>query len=376
MHIILYFYLFNYLLSSPCPSLDPSSVALEIYKREKSTAISYLRFKFGCREIFDHLINSALDQAVQNLLKLDAEELFKAMMQDESDYFVVIFWLICIRNFQIITTFRGTNTLYSLRFPKSEINHYNMKMIFGNFRKFVFQAFLSINALSWNESRSNELLSLAQIFWYNRLERLGDKVMQKDCLKEQQRKTERLFIFLYNIPIDRPKEVIVRGYRKLRQALKAVDDKTVKAAKDKALAIELFSLEVQYLWKALTMLPPSEFLKVLEWLSSRSPYFLAYFIYFFLSLHETQDIRILLLNTDNLPVIVKIMAQECSFWEKFSLIFTGRKYNSSSELFEVTSYYHTIAYKIWENLQPNLDVAIQNLLKLEAEKLFKSDDSG
>jgi hypothetical protein len=340
MHIILFFYLFNYLLSSPCPSLDPTSVAIEIYNREKNNVISFFQSKFSFKKGFQYKIGlfPKLDAALQNLLKLDPEKLLNAMIQEDSDYFLTIFWFIYDRSHNLYKIFYWTNAFYSLGFPISGMSNDNMTKILDNFRKFVSQAFLNINALGWDESRSKKLLSLAQKFWYNRLEQLGSKVMFTYELMEQSRQIERLFSTLYNFPIDGPKELIVQENREFLLAL--------KASKNQYFAMQRFSLVVQYLWGRLRMIPPSESLKDLEWLASQSPCFLAYFIYF-LYCQETEIYRYYLWSSEGLLKTVGKDAQIFSFWEKYSLIFAERDYDCEEKKDEAIRICRVISTQIW-----------------------------
>jgi hypothetical protein len=330
-------YFIKCLLSAPFPSLDPSPKVLEAYEMEKNNIISFIQFKFRKfthREEFVHTFgDSELEKAMDNLLKLDAEELFKVMIQDESsDYFLSIFWFICGRKLRAGMMFYRTNTLYSLEFPKSKMNSTSIKQIFLGFRCFVSNAFLNIRAQFSSDSRSKEFLELAQVFWYSKLDRMGRKVLLSNWqLKEERIQTERLFSFLCSFPADDIKEQTILTYEELRRAIKKVGMR--KEGKN---VIERFFYLVLHLLDQLEKLPPSESLKDLEWLNSQTPEFLAYFILFvdflFNGYKKIPSFVFLRRNSETLLTNVRNSSKYYWSWRKlFSNRIIGEFYYSDDE---------------------------------------------
>ena len=257
-----------------------------IYDLEKSNIISVFRDEFTTKDEFhiDHYIfclrnhsskyiskenYSKFNVAMQNLCKLEPKEFLKAMLNDNSVYFLVIFWYSFKRNNKVLR-FKKTEALYNLKFPTTLMHYGNMKIIFDNFWDFVFQAFANTNYSTDASAVSNcyELLGIVQTFWNCKLEPLGRKVLQLS--KRETELAKEMFRSLCSFLANDPKVQIIWKYKRICQ--RVVDNSTF--------AYEKYSLLARHLLHRLETLPSSEFIEELAWLASQTPLFIAYFFYF------------------------------------------------------------------------------------------------
>ena len=261
------------ILSLPAPSTESDI----IYKLERDNIMSFFRDMFKSGTKFS--LNSAryrFELAMQHLLNnLNTKELLKAMMQDNSGYFLSIFW-IGFQRFKKDLEFKRTNTLYSLNFPYNEMSDDDVKVIFNMFRSFVFRVFAeaihSCGTDSAGSSESYDLLCIFQMFWYNKLEHMGKKLLKPIEFKGEREMTEERFRFLERFLSNDPKVQIIWEYKRLRQVSREPNISPF--------ALERFYFLAQHLEFRLRKLDFPEFFNDLEWLASQSPLFLAYFFYF------------------------------------------------------------------------------------------------
>ena len=241
------------------------------YELEKNKIISFLSSEFGNKNEFHiTLKNSAkFKLLMQNICKINAKELLKAMMQDNIyEYFLPFFWS-SNRPRVFGLSFLKANTLYSLKLPLTFLSYEDVKRIFKNFRRFIFKA--SVNTSPQEDSDGKELLSISQMFWHQKFVPLGIKVMDEDELELEHKLIEKRFRFLERFLNIDPKVQIIWEYKRLQRAIQN-DLKSTFANK-------CFSFLSQHLNYRLRTLPDSEFLDDLAWLASQSKLFLTYFFY-------------------------------------------------------------------------------------------------
>ena len=246
-----------------------SSEILAVYEREKNNIISFLRSEFKNKDKFPITNENRpkLESAMKNLCNLDAMGLLKAMM-NESGYFLMVFWFLNQKEIAEIDFLR-TNTLYSLELPLPFLNSGNVGIIFENFKDFIIQT--SVNTCFLSQSDGNELLSIFQFFWHQKIVPLGIKVFNKRQLKWDCKSIEKRFRFLGRFFNNDPKALIIWEYKRLRQDIQNNSHN---------FALESFSFLTQHLEYRLRTLPDSsEFLDDLAWLASQSQLFLTYFFY-------------------------------------------------------------------------------------------------
>ena len=149
------------------------------------------------------------------------------------------------------------------------LNSGNVGRIFENFKDFIIQA--SVNTCFISQSDGNELLSIFQFFWHQKIVPLGIKVFNKRQLKWDFKSIEKRFRFLSRFFNNDPKAQIIWEYKRLQQDIQSNSHN---------FALKSFSFLTQHLGYRLRTLPDSsEFLDDLAWLASQSQLFLTYFFY-------------------------------------------------------------------------------------------------
>ena len=155
-----------------------------------------------------------------------------------------------------------------------------MPEIFKNFRRFLIKFSTIICPLS--QSDDKELLIIIQMFWYNKLEPLGKKILCGYELRRGRKLTEKRFRFIDHLLFNDSKVQIIWEYKRLHQSIqKEKKEKTTpNFFFERILSAEHFSFLAQHLQRRLKTLSTTEFLKDLDWLASQSRSFLSYFFYF------------------------------------------------------------------------------------------------
>ena len=140
----------NEILSFPIPLTQETLV---IYEQERDSIFSLVQDEFRLKKKFtlDDGNFEQLRNSLQNLIcKLGIKDLLKAIMQDDSDYVLVIFWLVFPRN---IKSGKFIFIEYTL-FPVSAMDNCVMPEIFKNFRRFLIK-FQQSSALLVNQMAKN-----------------------------------------------------------------------------------------------------------------------------------------------------------------------------------------------------------------------------
>ena len=120
------------------------------------------------------------------------------------------------------------------------------------------------------------------MFWYNKLEPLGKKILRGYELRRGRNLTEKRFRFIDHLLFNDSKVQIIWEYKRLHQSIQKEkkEKTTLNFFFERILSAEHFSFLAQHLKRRLKTLSTTEFLKDLDWLASQSRSFLSYFFYF------------------------------------------------------------------------------------------------
>jgi hypothetical protein len=282
--IFLYFVLicFNghiYLNASDKNGIIWSQVALsqesaKMYEQDRKVILTY------CRNIFERNYEFAniefrsqkYETAMISLgRKLTAIELLNSMLLEESNHFLSVFWF-SIRNIFDLLERSEIKSLWNIRIS-STTKFPSLRRIFDNYRIYMSQAFVKLKIDPADPSTGYNLLSTFQLFWYNKLEPLGRKILGLKSFRKQKKLIEERFhfinIFLFHIPED----LLIREFKRLLQDTKKEKPKST-------LAIRNFCFLAKVFVRQLDDIRSFVFLEKLKWLASQTSNFLIYFFYF------------------------------------------------------------------------------------------------
>ena len=257
-------------------SADPSPTTIKKYKQVKEIIFdaflaNIVKYRKDPSRGFPSLVN----KLTSSIFDIEVGEILKEMIDDDSIYFIVIYWL-SIRNPCPVISFRSIFSICPLEFSSSVKEIESIKLVFDNFRFFIYKRFFKRN-FCWTDpeaiKESYRLFHTLQIFWYNKLEPLGRKCLSPSEFAKERGLVEEGFRFINTFLTNDPKDQIIREYKRLRQYMLIGRDKAIPT-------IENFDLLVRYFVSQLESLLTTKFIEEFEWLASQSPSFLKCFFYF------------------------------------------------------------------------------------------------
>ena len=128
--------------------------------------------------------------------------------------------------------------------------------------------------LPLSQSDDKEFLNIVKLFWYNKFEPLGKKLLDENELKWERKLIEEQFLFLDDFLDSDPKVQIISEYERLQRDIR---NELIRPNFIHVSSPRNFSFLAQHLDYRLRTLSSSEFLKDLGWLASQDQLFLSCF---------------------------------------------------------------------------------------------------
>jgi hypothetical protein len=284
---------------SPCPKTNT------IFNQAKEDILSFyhseFRHKGNARQVckFYHRFEESLDR-LGNCL--ETEDLLKALFVDDSYQLLAIVWF-SFRSFRQLLAFNHINDLFFPRNPLSPTNL--LEPILDNFKIVLSQTVAELKAPCCVELKDSavgfRVLEIFNIFWHNKLERLGGRMLEPEEFKKWKMLIEERLSFLDTFLTIDLQILLVQEYRKLHQETTNGIDKTT-------ISIRNFCFLVKHFGTHLTNILSCDFLANFEWLASRSALFLIYFFYFWEHSYKDEypDEPLLTTNIEMMKYAVKV----------------------------------------------------------------------